>query len=177
MKYTESQFIKDNPCQEGFDDVKSAGFDFVSYWGKCPRPDWLLWLLEKNGIITVEQTLKLTAIFIDRTMQNYATIHPNDHKSAELVTAIKAYDLNSASISKSQIESLQKSSNGAFDCAGALQTGGVANTEPVRKAMASDLNYRMYGIDYHSAEYQSELEKVMADQANIVRSVIPNPFE
>lgn len=177
MKYTEDQFTKDNPCQEGFDDVKSMGFDFVSYWTKCARPDWLMWLLEKNSLISADQVVKLTSIFTDRAMQRYSKVHPDDSKSAALVAAVKAYDLNPTPATKSQIEALQKSGNGAFDCASVFQKTGVVDTSAVRSAMATDLNYIMYGIEYNTPEYQSAIDAAMMDQAEVVRSVVPNPFE
>ena len=67
-------------CEEG-DEFALTQLTMADVWDKCPRPDWLLWIVEKLGQQPDDRTLRLFAIWCAKS-----TPLPDGRKTGDLLT-------------------------------------------------------------------------------------------
>ena len=157
-------------CPEAIEWASSQKGSFQDAWDKCPRGDWMLWLLGRTK--ADHKKLVLVNCKIARTVLRYV---PEDEKRP--LRAIKTAEAWVKG--KATLEEVKKSayaSNAAvYVAADDADAAFAAANAYAAAAYAADASYNTayYAASYANAAYNTA--KSLLNSANIIRELFPKP--
>ena len=91
MKHTKEDILALNPCGDGVSFAEQCGFDAVQIYNTCPRGDWLIWWLQKVGVIDKPQAVTLAIVCAERAVKIYEQRKPGDTRPRQAIEAAKTW--------------------------------------------------------------------------------------
>jgi hypothetical protein len=176
------QLHKHNACSDAIKWIESNSITTLAQaWDKCQRPDWMLWLNDKEIITIDDRTLRLfacrcvkeTPIGDGRTVWDLLT----DDRSRNAVEVAERY-ANGDATDDELTSAMYAASTAAWDAASA-----AARTAARAAALDGARYEAMYAAStaaWDAAMYAAEDEardSARVFQADLLREMVGNPFK
>ena len=161
-------------CQSGID--MAARYSSLSEaWEKCEHSPYMFWLLRATKKITKEQAVDIAIRCAERRLSDWEQKHPDDKTARAAIDSAKAW-------LKEPTEENRMAARKASAAADAYAAAYAAAAAAAADAYASA--YAAYAAAYAAyAAYAAAADDAAYDasernaQADIIRSVVGNPFE
>ena len=159
-----------NACEEG-DEFALTQPTMADVWDKCPRPDWLLWIVEKLGQQPDDRTLRLFAVWCAR--------------NTPLLDGRKTDDLLTDPRSLAALEAAERYANGratdaelAAAAAAAWDAAAAAAGDAALAAAWAAAAKAAWASAWDAAAWAAQAAgaAARAAQAAHLRTIVPNPF-
>lgn len=175
MKTNLKELKKFQPCEDGYAFAVKHKGNFVNIWNKCERSDWLIWLLRRYELINKVHSVKIAIACAEPVLKIYEAKHPNDNRPRKAIEAAKAWlenpndkTLNAAAAYAAAYADDSAAAAASYAAAAAAYADDSA---AYAAAAASAASY----ADYYA--YSQELKACRKKQCDIIRSIVPCPFE
>ena len=78
-----------SPCYEGLEFARKRGFDWGRVWEECERGDWLIWWLERAGLMDQALAVRIAIGCAERVVGIFEKKYPEDKRPREAIEAAK----------------------------------------------------------------------------------------
>jgi hypothetical protein len=149
-------------------------------WEKCPRPDWLLWILDKLNQRPDDKTLRLFAVWCVRQVWDKLT----DERSRNAVEVAERFangEASQAELAAASAAARDAASAAARDAASAAASAAArdaawAAASVAARAAASAAARDAAWAAARDAAWAAASVAAWAAQANQFRTMVANPF-
>lgn len=182
-----------DPCSEGFDWARKQK-SLADAWETCERADWMFWYLKRKRILTKPQAVELAIKCAERVIYIFEKKYPTDKRPRQAIEAAQAWlsdpsDENKkrayaayAAASDAAYAAYASDAYAAYDAAYAAAYASDAAYDAAYAASdaASDAAYAASAASDAAAYAASDAAARATErkaQADIIRSIVKNPFK
>ena len=168
-------------CDEAIEWASTQKGSFQKSWDKCPRGDWLLWLLGRSK--SDNNKIVLASCKISRTVLKY--IPKGEKRPLVAIQTAEAWvrgeatleEVKKASSAASDADNYAACNAAAYAFASAASAAEYAAAAAAAACNAADAaNYAADAANYAAAEasYAEDRRGSLLNSANIIRELFPN---
>ena len=82
-------------CKDGIDFAMQYS-TLAEVWDKCPRGDWMIWMLRKRGDVPLPMLIRLACACAEHVLEIYERKHPGDNRPRDAIVATMEFANNPA---------------------------------------------------------------------------------
>ena len=168
MSKLENKLNTIDACQKAIDWASTQKGSFQKSWDKCPRADWLLWLLGRSK--SDRKKIVLASCKIARTVLKY--VPDGEERPLVAIQTTEAWVEG-----KATLEEVKESAHAAADAdaADAAEAACNAAAHAAYSAYSAAAAHAADSAAYYAANAATNREESLLNSAKIVREFFPKP--